>query len=43
VARKLRPDLDDAASPEACRFQGALRDRAVFMRGRGDVIVIFAR
>jgi hypothetical protein len=34
VARKLRPDLDDAALLEAYRFQGALRDRAVFLRER---------
>ncbi len=34
VARKLRPDLDDMALLEAYRFQGALRDRAVFMRER---------
>ncbi len=34
VARKLRPDLDDMALLEAYRFQGALRDRAAFMRER---------
>jgi hypothetical protein len=34
VARKLRPDLDDAALLEAYRFLGALRDRAMVMRER---------
>jgi hypothetical protein len=35
VARKLRPDLDDAALLEAYRFQGALRDRAMVKREKG--------
>jgi hypothetical protein len=34
VARRMRPDLDDAALLEAYRFQGALRDRAMVMRER---------
>jgi hypothetical protein len=34
VARRMRPDLDEVSLLEAYRFQGALRDRAVFMRER---------